>query len=158
MSDSYLRFYTDYKHKLFSYLIYKSGDPDIAQEIVQDSFSRHYQRYGHKAVSSPALLFTIARNALTDARRYQNRFRPLEAIPPPATPRLEDTLVLRETANRVRDAMSLLPEIERNMLALAVIGIPYKEIAVMFDVSVANVKVRIHRARNRLLTILEDED
>jgi RNA polymerase sigma factor (sigma-70 family) len=158
MPDNYQNFYSEYKNKLFNYLIYKSGDPDVAQEIMQESFARHFQYYGQEAVTSPALLFTIARNALVDAQRYQNKQYILRAIPSQAPPGPAGALIKKEEIEKVLSVIELLPEQDKKMLKLAVTGIPYKDIAARYNVSVANVKVRIHRSRKRLQKLLTEEE
>ena len=160
MTDDYEEFYTTYKSKLYNYLIYKSGDSDLAQEIVQESFARHFQSYGQQAVGSPALLFTIARNTLVDAQRYRNKHRPLSlyTLPSQAEPIQEATVVGREQMEKVVAAIEKLQKRDREMLKLAVKGVPYQEIATTHAVSIANVKVRVHRARKRLLKLLTEEE
>lgn len=147
MREQYKQFYTKYKDKLFSYLLYKCGNREVALDVMQDSFVRHLQHYGDAAVASPALLFTIARNALVDTQRRQDRFWNIDNIVPIKARDAEENLLQKEESELVLEAMGNLPEQDREMLVLAVGGVSYKEIARMFDVSLANVKVRIHRAR-----------
>jgi len=157
MTDNYHKFYSEYKNKLFNYLIYKSGDAAVAQEIMQESFTRHFQHYGHEAVASPSLLFTIARNALVDAQRYQNKLYLLQSMPSQASQGPEGALIDKEAVENVVSAIGALPEQDRKMLRLAVTGMPYKVIAALYNVSIANVKVRIHRSRKRIQKLLNDE-
>jgi RNA polymerase sigma-70 factor, ECF subfamily len=157
MSKKYQKFYDEYKNKLFSYLICKSGDHEVSKDIMQESFTRHFQHYGHDTVLSPALLFTIARNAFIDHLRHQDKFRITEKITPQIEAEQENTLIAKEQNDRITDAMKRLPEIDREILSLAVSGVAYKEIAETFQLSVANVKVRIHRARTRLRQMMKDK-
>jgi len=157
MSDSYKKFYAEYKHKLFSYLLYKSGDHDVAKDITQESFVRHFQHYGRDAVISPALLFTIARNALTDHHRYRRRFQLVETSEPETAVNETGFPEDREQSERIHAALKKLPEKDRELLSLAVGGVPYREIAEIFAISEANVKVRVHRIRVRLRAILQNE-
>ncbi|MBE0585883.1 MAG: RNA polymerase sigma factor [Desulfofustis sp.] len=157
MPDSYEKFYSEYKNKLFNYLVYKSGDSGVAQEIMQESFARHFQHYGREAIASPALLFTIARNALVDAQRYQNKLNLLRSIPPHALPGPECALLTKEKIEKVESVFEQLPEQDKKMLRLAVNGMPYSDIAARYNVSIANVKVRIHRSRKRLQQLLNKE-
>ena len=160
MPDDYAEFYTAYKSKLYKYLIYKSGDPDLAQEIVQESFARHLQSYGQQAAGSPALLFTIARNTLVDTQRYQNKHRPLYlyTLPAQVLPTQEARVIGREKIEKVVAAIEKLQKRDGEMLKLAVTGVPYREIATSHEVSIANVKIRIHRARKRLRKLLTEEE
>jgi RNA polymerase sigma-70 factor (ECF subfamily) len=52
--------------------------------------------------------------------------------------------------------MDLLPESQRTVIELFdVLGFAQKEIAEILDITVENVKVRLHRARKNLKVILE---
>jgi RNA polymerase sigma-70 factor (ECF subfamily) len=53
-------------------------------------------------------------------------------------------------------ALNILPEEEREVLSLAVSSeLPYSEIASIMNLTEANVKVKIHRARQKLKEILQ---
>ena len=157
MSEKYKKFYSEYKNKLFSYLLYKSGDHDVSRDIMQESFTRHFQHYGQEAVISPALLFTIARNALADHFRYQKRFPVTEQVISRTEANEERSLITKEETARIYEALNQLPEIDREILSLVVSGVPYKEIAATFELTESNVKVRIHRARVTLRKIMKNE-
>lgn len=156
MVEKYQQFYTDYKNQLFSYLLYKSRDSDVASDIMQESFTRHFKHYGQQAVISPALLFTIARNALIDYQRDQFKSDKVEPPPQHTFPDGESTLIIKEQQRHVHDAMAKLSEQDREILTLAVGGMAYKEIAAIYDLSIANVKVRIHRSRAKIRTLLNN--
>ncbi len=157
MSEKYQKFYEEYKNKLFSYLIVKCGDPEISKDIMQESFTRHFQYYGRESVLSPSLLFTIARNAFVDHLRQQDKFKVTENIIPQVAAEQENTVIAREENDKILNAMNRLPELDREILSLAVNGVAYKEIAITFKLSVANVKVRVHRARTKLRQMMKDE-
>lgn len=157
MSERYRKFYDEYKHKLFSYLIYKSGDYEVASDIMQESFTRHFQHYGRDAVISPALLFTIARNALVDHLRQERKFCIAEDVVPQVEADQENSFIAKEENDRIYDKMRKLPEEDRDILSLAVGGVEYKEIAATLGLTVANVKVRVHRARSKLRQMMKDE-
>jgi RNA polymerase sigma-70 factor (ECF subfamily) len=157
MTDKYTAFYQEYRNKLFSYLVYKSGNYELSRDIVQESFTRHFHHYGREAVISPALLFTIARHALVDHLRQQNKFQVVEKSIPKTSADAENSFIAREKSARVYEMMNRLPEQDREILTLAVTGVAYKEIAATFELNVANVKVRVHRARTRLRQMINDE-
>lgn len=158
MKERYQLFYSKYRNKLFSYLLYKSRDPQVAEDIMQDSFTRHLQYYGQKDTTSPSLLFKIARNALVDHQRYQNKFNTTVSIDAETVATGETSLITKQESARIFDALAELPEEDREILTMAVRGFPYKEIAILVDSSVANIKVRIHRSRKRLKHMLMDEE
>lgn len=153
-TERYQQFYMDYKNKLFSYLLYRSGDREVACDIMQESFTRHFKHYGHQVVISPSLLFTIARNALVDYQRGITRFYRTEIPPQRAAVDGESSFLEKEKQSDIREAMAALPEQDMEILTLAVGGMAYKEIAALLNLSVAAVKVRVHRARTKLRTML----
>jgi len=161
MSEQYHQFYSEYKNKLFSYLMYKSGDYEVARDIMQESFTRHFQHYGKEAaVLSPALLFTIARNALADHWRSQKRFVLVEDVQPKIdrfSGDEESTLMAKRESERIHQVLDRLPHQDKEMLSLAVAGVAYREIAAIFELSEGNVKVRIHRTRIKLRDMLNKE-
>jgi RNA polymerase sigma-70 factor (ECF subfamily) len=157
MSEKYQSFYEEYKNKLFSYLIYKSGNADMSKDIMQESFTRHFQYYGHDAVLSPALLFTIARNALVDHWRQQKKLPIAEDMVSQIAADQEETFITQETTNRIYKTMNRLPELDREILTLAVGGVAYKEIAATFELTLENVKVRVHRSRAKLRQMMKNE-
>lgn len=150
MVEKYQQFYIDYKNKLYSYLLYKSGDREVASDIMQESFTKHFKSYGEQAVMSPALLFTIARNTLVDYQRNQAKSYTVDIPPQQAIPDEESTFIIKEEQAHIQKAMETLPKQDREILTLAVGGMAYKEIAPLFNVSIANIKVRIHRSRAKL--------
>lgn len=157
MADSYTQFYAAYKDRLYSYLLCKSENAAVAEDLMQESFARHFKHYGGQAVASPALLFTIARNALTDYRRGETKRHRLSLPGLQVGADQADSYIGREISAGIIAAVKQLPEEDREILALAVGGTPYKEIAKLFDLSLATVKIRIHRLRRRLRQMLEEE-
>ncbi len=158
MRQNHKDFYSAYKQKLFSYLTYKSGNTDVAEDITQDSFIRYFQNYGQKGIVSPALLFTIARNALVDFQRNQDKFVIFDREPAQTTMSIERSLIIKEEATRASNALNDLSEKDRDMLTMAVNGVPYKEIAKVFDMRIGAIKVRIHRSRKKIQKILMKEE
>ena len=154
---AYQQFYTDQKIRLFSYLFSRCGDREVARDITQESFTRHFKQYGKaQSTLTPSLLFTIARNALVDYQRNRYKQNTLN-LPQVVIQDEETTFIRKEEHSRILQAMGKLPEQDQETLTLAVGGMPYKEIAALLNLSTANVKVRVHRARKRLRQLLSSE-
>jgi RNA polymerase sigma-70 factor (ECF subfamily) len=153
--QKYRAFYSKYKDKLFSYILYKCGDRETALDIVQDSFVRCMEHYRISPATSPSLLFTIARNALYDIQRAKRKVTTLEKENVTSSSNIEKDLITREKLSLVQDAMVKLSDKDRDLLLLVVNGLSYKDIAAIHKISVANVKVRVHRARMTLKNELE---
>lgn len=151
-------FYIENGERLFGYLLRKSGNAALAADLVQDTFTRYLSQYRSRELSVP-LLFTMARNLFYDHMRKER---------PQADPAELDTLtsgedqehlyMVREESRLVLKAMQELGEEDRDILALvATSGLNYREIAGIRGMSEAAIKVRVHRARQQLRTILARE-
>lgn len=132
-----------------------TGDPQLAVDLVQDSFVRYLKHYGRQDAGSRALLFTIARNAALDVIRKQKvgYGETDDCIDPGHTP--EQQVIQRETVANLLKAIGQLAPQDRELISLvATADLTYRDIAGMLNLSEANVKVRVHRARLRLRDIM----
>ena len=135
-----------------------TGNYYLSGDILQESFTRYLEKYGEER-QNPALLYTIARNAVVDGHRKRGRDTQLfdEQEPSPNNP--ETHMMVREDYRRVLAAMQELGQEERDILSLVVSsGLPYREIAQIAGTSEANVKVRVHRARVKLKKMMNTGD
>lgn len=157
--DAFRTFYTEHGERLFGYLLRKSGNPALAADLAQETFTRYLERRGNGELSV-ALLFTMARNLLYDHFRRQRRYVDLDeaALPAGEAGDQEHQYIVREDSRQVLAAMGQLDEAERDILALVVSAdLTYAQIAAIHGCSEANIKVRVHRARQKLRQILPAE-
>ena len=151
-------FYKDYQKTLFNYLMRMTGDYDLANDIMQESFTRYLENYTEQ-LQNVRILFTIARHALFDHSRMRGRNVQLEEDPIDGSDGQEYGLMVKQEYQQVMAAMQRLGEDERDILALAITdGISYREIAAIVGISVENVKVKVHRIRRKLKKILQKGD
>ena len=153
--NTFKDFYSRQRQKFFSYLVRRSGDYHLACDIMQESFTRLYEKYSVESFT-PQLLYTIGRNLVHDALRRQRRnlTLPEEKDQPTIDP--NQALMVRDEYRRVMAAMRRLEDDERDLLALVVSSeLSYRELAAITGISEANVKVKIHRARKKLRNFLE---
>ncbi len=149
------QFYIDNKERLFGYLLRKSGNTNLAADIVQETFTRYLERYRRNNQQSPALLYTIGRNLFYDEMRHNNRYVSGEEISQDTGADQEETYIAKEESGKVLAAMAQLGDDERDILALVVSsGLCYQEIADIRQCTVANIKVKVHRARLKLKKLL----
>lgn len=133
------------------------GDRAQAEDIVSETFVRVLTRAPRiESRTALAYLLTIARNTYLSGQRRRKREVPLpEDLPAPdndPTGRLHNEDRLAATLS----ALSDLPEGERAALLLRVDHeLPYEEIAIALGISVGAAKVRVHRARLHLTSMLE---
>jgi RNA polymerase sigma factor (sigma-70 family) len=135
-----------------------TGDYYLSGDIMQESFTRYFEKYG-EGQTNPSLLNVITRNTLVDGHRKPGRnpisFNEQEhsGINP------ENHLMVRDTCRRVLAAMKKLEKTERDILTLVVSsGLTYREIARITGTSEGNVKVMVHRARVKLKKMINAGD
>jgi RNA polymerase sigma-70 factor (ECF subfamily) len=155
MIKKYRQFYEAYTNKLFRYLICRCGDYEVARDIMQESFSRHYQYSRNMPDVSPSFLFTIARNALVDYQRHEKNFALVRDYAPQQSQDIEADCIARERGLAVAEAFSRLSTEDREVLKLVVSGLPYRQIGKILRLNETSIKVRVHRARARLRNLMQ---
>jgi RNA polymerase sigma-70 factor (ECF subfamily) len=137
---------------VFGYLYRRTGDPALAEELAQETFTRATAAFlGWRGGSPLAWLFAIARNVTVDHHRRGRHLVPLEEslLAPQAFP---------DTAVEARDLLSRLPEPARRLLELVYLdGFTHAEVAEMTGRSPAAVRTAVWRARDALRAIAPPE-
>ncbi len=153
------RFYTDNGGKLFGYLLHKCGCRSLADDLVQETFTRYMERYRNHELS-PALLFTMGRNLYYDHLRSRRAGVALtDNIEQKTFSSQEASYIFREESQKVLRCLQRLDDEERDILALVVSSeLRYQEIAEIRGCSKANIKVKVHRARKRLKQLLQEDN
>ena len=155
--DSYDIFYRENKNRLFSYLFRLTGDYTLSKDLMQESFTRYFSRY-HQKENNCALLYTIARNTALDSIRKRREETLPEAEEASFADTPEDQLINKQAFRKMMAAIRQLNPSERELIALLEAKtFSYKEIGNLLNISEANVKVKVHRARLRLREILGKE-
>ncbi|MEW5734259.1 MAG: RNA polymerase sigma factor [Thermodesulfobacteriota bacterium] len=152
-------FYKAWHGRLFGYLLRMTGDRELSLDIAQESFTRCFARYGSLEDAKP-LLFTIARHLVFDNHRRSGRevVREAEPAAPAGAPDPEQALLGKERTRKLFKALEGLSGPEREALSLAAgKNLSYREIARVCGISEQNVKVRVHRARQKLRKLMEAE-
>lgn len=154
--SEYDLFYRDCRNRIFSYLVRMTGDYGLAADILQETFARHLERYRGEN-RSLFLLYRIARNLFLDEMRRRKRRPAADEDGEEVDADQERRLMIRSEYRRVLAAMASLAEDERDILVLAAGGdLSYREIAALSEISEANVKVKVHRARLKLKKALQE--
>jgi RNA polymerase sigma-70 factor (ECF subfamily) len=144
--------YQRYAPDVHRFALFLSGDPSLAEEITQETFVRAWVVPGEICGGTvKAYLLTIARNLYRAERKQAARHAVLDATLADPRPGPEAVAWGRMGLETVLDAMQSLPEIDRAALLMhAQDGLPYAAIAETLGLSIAAVRVRVHRARIRL--------
>ena len=151
--------------RLFRYLDRLSGDPDLAADLVQETFIRLYRR--NTLPDRPeAWLITVALNLFRNVRSTVSRRARLLSVvraigvhsDPPVSPGPSVAGAGAEPARRVREALATLPEREQNLLLLRAEGFSYHDIASALGLNEASVGTLLARARNAFCRAFEADD
>ncbi len=159
-----------YQEAVYNHACLLLGDPEQAQDAVQDSFIKAYQGIARfRNGSFRAWLFRIVTNTCYDMIR-QARRHPTQRLYPededgdkvespdwvidPA-PSIQARSEQNEDSLRLRQALNMLPAAYRSVLTLVEIyDLDYAEVAVALGIPLGTVKSRLARARLRIGEIL----
>lgn len=141
------------------------GDPEAAEEVVQDVFERVWREarsYRAERGSVRTWLLAIARNAAIDRYRRggskRGQERPLEEGAERADPEAEALLERAVRSERVRAALAQLPPEQRTVIALSFYGgLAQSEIARRLGIPLGTVKARARLGMAKLRGALADE-
>jgi len=143
--------YKKYAQDVYRFALYLSGERGEAEDITSETFVRAWTAPGPiEMVTVKGYLFTIARNLFLQGLRRKSRHEDLRD--PQANPYRQAEQ--KEKLDSVLTELQKLPEESRSALLMrAVDGMAYEEIARALGISLAAVKVKIHRARIALAGI-----
>lgn len=149
--------------QLLRYSLGKTGDAGLAEEVAQDALAALVQRWRrHGPPECPAAFaFAVARRRAGRLNFQRRLLEPLHALldghsPLPGP---EERATLRTDLGRTLAALRRLSGLDREALLLvSVADLGPTEGARVLGISVSALKMRVHRARKRLLQLLEEND
>jgi RNA polymerase sigma-70 factor (ECF subfamily) len=147
------------------------GDPETAEEVVQEAFLALWRRaetYQPERGTVRSWLLTVVRNRAIDVVRIRDgRSRTGGAAPRPVS--TDDLVLVAEDdpeaeairsveAEVVRKALAALPPEQREVVDLAYFGgLTYPEVAARTGVALGTVKSRMRLALERLRALVEQQ-
>jgi RNA polymerase sigma factor (sigma-70 family) len=159
--DQFETLYAEHAERLFGFLAYRTGDRELAEDLVAETFERALrarERYdGRRGASS--WLYTIALNLLRDrGRRRAAEQRALERIGAPQGGQGAGGIDLLEDRDLVMRALAMLSAEERDAIALRYgADLTAPEIARLADEPLTTVEGRIYRALRKLRERFEED-
>jgi RNA polymerase sigma-70 factor (ECF subfamily) len=159
--DIYYNYYERVKRFIFALV----KDEWVADDLIQETFikvQKNLNQLQDEAKLS-SWIFRIAYNLCQDHFRKTSRVSKREHVATDERQFLTEPLFQKEFDQHqmgacVQDKIRLLPESYQTVLVLFdLMEFSHQEIAEILGISVENVKVRLHRARKKLKTILEEE-
>ena len=161
----FLEIYDQHYTQVRKFILTVVKDEWATDDLIQETFVR--VRENMEAVRDPSRIsswiFRVAYNLCQDHFRNvkksnSNKFRDYERLKTPEGSPVQKEIEQNQMGTCVQDKMNNLPETLRTVLVLYdVMDFSHKEIAGILDITVENVKVRLHRARKKMKTILKEK-
>lgn len=141
--------YKKHAPDVYHFALYLSGERGEAQDITSETFVRAWTAPEPiRMATVKGYLFTIARNLFLQGLRKKSRHVELDDQFRDPQPSPYAQAEHKEELQAVLAGLQKLPEIDRAALLMRAFDeMPYEEIARALGISLASVKVKIHRAR-----------
>jgi RNA polymerase sigma-70 factor (ECF subfamily) len=162
--------YDQYYGKVRKFILALVKDEWAADDLIQETFLRIQEKLNSLRDPSKisSWVFSIAYHLCQDHFRQLKAAQKKESLDEEKIGTLGDALVQgafiqkeleqREMGQCVQSQIDLLPHSLRTVLVLFdIMEFNHQEIADTLGITVENVKVRLHRARRKLRTILEEK-
>lgn len=154
--------FAEHRDAVCRYLTRYTGDADLAEDLVQETFWRLARRPFGAPNHVKGWLFRVATNLAKDARRTSRRRGELALVAraenPSVAPADPAELVERaELRRRLRAALDCLSDKERTALLLREEGFAHREIAAAVGTTTGSVGTLVARALTKLAQRLELE-
>ncbi|MFD7612772.1 sigma-70 family RNA polymerase sigma factor [Streptomyces sp. NPDC059828] len=163
-ADAVERFVRALHRDVLRYVAHLCGDPQSADDLVQDTFLRalgSLHRFEGRS-SARAWLLSIARRAVIDSYRYAAARPRLHDVPdwqltvelaqPRDLPGFDDGVALLELL------AALPPERREAFVLTQMLGLPYAEAAELSGCPIGTVRSRVARARATLMELIEQAE
>jgi len=158
-----LEIYDQYYDRVKGFITKLVKDEWIAEDLIQETFIRVQKNIEPVRDSSKlsSWIFRIAYNLCQDhfksLKKDAHDTGKLESSPNPFMEKtVQKELEQFQMGACVQEQITLLPEQQRVVLILYdLLGFNHAEIADILDITIENAKVRLHRARKGLKSILE---
>ncbi len=149
-----------YSDPLYRHALGMTGSPDVAEDILQQSFIKAYNHLAEVRGRFDAWLFRIVANGCKDwlknIRRTHVSYEEDDQPSSYATP--DEDLDRSELRRDLDEALArLAPSLREAFVMKHVEGRSYEEMADLLGTTVGALKMRVHRAREALQAQLEEK-
>lgn len=141
--------------KIYHLCLGYAGDKDVANDLMQETFIKVWQNLDgfRKQSQISTWIYRIAINTCLSYLRVEKRknndplnSEHIENLPDEPSPK-------KEQISQLYKSISHLEENERMIITMVLDEVPYPEIAEVFAISEGNLRVRIHRIKQKLTRI-----
>ena len=147
--------YTTYFPDVYRFAVWLTRDPTQAEDVASETFIRAWARRDRlRTETLKGYLLAIARNIFIKQLHRSNKSEQLTEDLADRSPDPHRAAAARMDLDRVTRALSQMPSPDRLALVLRMeYSLPYEEIARVLDISAGAARVKVHRARRRLLAV-----
>jgi RNA polymerase sigma factor (sigma-70 family) len=145
-----------YHKRIFNFLARMTTDREVAEDLTQNVFFRimKYRTSYREGLLFQSWIYQVARNVFSDhyqaGKNKRSNFVSVEKV----SESLEDTdetTVMEEKEKLLQRSMAMLSEEQRELLILTRFQhLKYEQVATIMNTTVANIKVKVHRAIGKL--------
>lgn len=158
--DAFAMLIGRYSDPLYRHALGMTGSPDVAEDILQTSFIKAFHHLREVRGRFDAWLFRIVANGCKDwlknIRRSHLSYDEDDQPSSYASP--DEDLDRTEMRTDLDSALSqLAPSLQEAFIMKHVEGRSYEEMADLLGTTVGALKMRVHRAREALQTLLEEK-
>jgi RNA polymerase sigma-70 factor (ECF subfamily) len=145
-----------YHKRIYNFLARMTMDRALAEDLTQNVFLRiiKYRGSYREGARFQSWIYQVARNIFSDHyQAHKNRFSDFIDVEKMREniPDGEEHQALEEQEKLLARSMAKLNEEQRELLVLTRFQhMKYEEVAVIMDTTVANIKVKVHRAIAKL--------
>lgn len=145
-----------YNKRIFNFLARMAMDRELAEDLTQNVFLRiiKYRNSYREGARFQSWIYQVARNVFSDHyQAHKNKFSDFVDVEK-VSDHLQDpeeNEAVDEREKLLQRSMAMLNEEQRELLVLTRFQhMKYEEVAVIMDTTVANIKVKVHRAIAKL--------
>lgn len=158
--DSFAVLIGRYSDPLYRHALGMTGSPDVAEDILQTSFIKAFHHLGEVRGRFDAWLFRIVANGCKDwLKNIRRSHLSYDEDDQPSTFASPDEDLNRTEMRQDLDAAlaQLAPSLREAFIMKHVEGRSYEDMADLLGTTVGALKMRVHRAREALQTLLEEK-
>jgi RNA polymerase sigma factor (sigma-70 family) len=145
-----------YHKRIFNFLARMTMDRDLAEDLTQNVFLRmiKYRNSYREGLRFQSWIYQMARNGFSDHYQANKKKYSTHVDVEKISDRMADPLESEEIAQRehlLHRSLAILDPDQRELLVLTRFEqMKYEEVAVIMETTVANIKVKVHRAIAKL--------
>lgn len=156
----FLEVFNQNKRKIFHLCYGYTGDSDTANDLMQETFIKVWQnidKFRNQAQLS-TWIYRIAVNTCLSYLRTEKRKATDEISEYTMETLAEEKSEKQEQVAQLYKCIAQLEEHERIVITMVLDEMPYSEIAEISGISEGNLRVRIHRIKNKLTALYNSHE